>query len=225
METRPARNFKVKRFCSSGNSEVMSSSLPVLPAPVEEKFPKPPDSQQVMMDRELRSAPVVPHHTPFVSNSAVIGPLYSSASGFSSDLHFSSMSPNERHHNGASFVSHSPNVGTSFLSTPSHSGSFYPTTSNHLGESTEVPWCPEPIQGILDYSDNIAATNNQIHHSCDVASDDLAKQNEWWTDLMNDDWKDILNETNASECQPKVLHSINWKFEAYYIPDIVQEFY
>ncbi|XP_008785163.2 protein PHOSPHATE STARVATION RESPONSE 2-like [Phoenix dactylifera] len=203
METRPVKNFKVKQFCGSGNSEVMSSSLPVLPAPLEEKFPKLPDSQQVSMERELRSTPLIPLRTPFVSNSAVVGPLYSSASGFSSDLHFSSMAPNERHHNGASFVSQSPNVGIPFPSTPSHSGSFCPATSNHPRESADVSWCPEPIQGMLDYSDNITAGNNQIQSSCDVASDDLAKQNEWWTDLMNDDWKDILNETSASECQTK----------------------
>ncbi|KAG1361872.1 protein PHOSPHATE STARVATION RESPONSE 2 [Cocos nucifera] len=157
------------------------------------------------MERELRSTSIIPHHAPFVSNSAVVGPLYSSASGFSSDLHFSSMSPNERHHNGASFVSQSPNVGLSFPSTPSHSRSFCPTTSNHPRESTEVPWCPEPIHSMLDYSDNIAANNNQIQNSCDVASGDLAKQNEWWTDLMNDDWKDILNETGAPECQLKAV--------------------
>ncbi|XP_010934244.1 protein PHOSPHATE STARVATION RESPONSE 2 [Elaeis guineensis] len=205
METHPVKNCKAKQFCSSGNSEVMSSSLPVLPAPLEEKFPKLPDSQQVLMERELRSTSSIPHHSPFVSNSAVVGPLYSSASGFSSDLHFSSMSPHERHHNGASFVSQSPNVGLSFASTPSHSGSFCPITSNHPRESTEVSWCPEPIHSMLDYSDNIAASNNQIQNSCDMASDDLAKQNEWWTDLMNDDWKDILNETSAPECQPKAV--------------------
>ncbi|XP_008801249.2 protein PHOSPHATE STARVATION RESPONSE 2-like [Phoenix dactylifera] len=207
METQRVKNFNVKHFRSTGNSEVMSSSLPVLPAPFEKKFPKLPDSQQLSVERELRSSPIIPHHTPFVSNSGVVGPLYSSASGFSSDLHFSSVSPNVRHPNGSSFVSRSSNVGISFPSTPSHSGAFQSSTVNHPRESTKVTWCPEPIQSMIDYSDNITDGNNEIQNSCDVVSDDFAKQNEWWTDLMNEDWKDILNETSATVSQPKAMQS------------------
>ncbi|XP_010920302.2 protein PHOSPHATE STARVATION RESPONSE 2 [Elaeis guineensis] len=207
METQPMKNFNVKQLCSTGNSEVMSSSLPVLPTPLEEKFPKLPDSQQLSVERELRSSPIIPPHTPFVSNSGVVGPLYSSASGISLDLHFSSVSPNERHPNGASFISQSSNVGISFPSTPPPTGAFQSLTGNDPRESTEVTWCPEPIQSMIGYSDNITDGNNEIQNSCDVVSDDLAKQNEWWTDLMNEDWKDILNETGAHESQPKAMQS------------------
>ncbi|KAG1354010.1 putative protein PHOSPHATE STARVATION RESPONSE 2 [Cocos nucifera] len=207
METQPMNNFNVKQFHSTGNSEVMSSSLPVLPTPLEEKFPKLPDSQQLSVERELRSSPIISRHTPFVSNSGVVGPLYSSASGISLDLHFSSVSPNERHPNGASFVSQSSNVGISFPSTPPL-GAFQSSTGNDPRESPEVTWCPEPpIQSMIGYSDSIPDGNNEIQNSCDVVSDDLARQNEWWTDLMNEDWKDILNETGAPESQPKAMES------------------
>jgi hypothetical protein len=49
------------------------------------------------------------------------------------------------------------------------------------------------------YTDNIAAPDdNQIQSICPaMTSDETAKQNDWWADIMNDDWKVILARRNS----------------------------
>ncbi|XP_020599553.1 protein PHOSPHATE STARVATION RESPONSE 2-like [Phalaenopsis equestris] len=88
--------------------------------------------------------------------------------------------------------------------------------SNYPLEATGISWVPESIQDIFRYSDNMhigssqlqnSPINNQIKNSVIAASDDLAKQNEWW-DLGSEDWKDLLNDPVGPETQLKVpLHS------------------
>nr|DAD21527.1 TPA_asm: hypothetical protein HUJ06_022990 [Nelumbo nucifera] len=50
----------------------MSSSSPVLPTSLEEKYPKLPDSQQVSLEREIMANSVPPHATQLASNSGVV---------------------------------------------------------------------------------------------------------------------------------------------------------
>ncbi|XP_064952068.1 protein PHOSPHATE STARVATION RESPONSE 2 isoform X2 [Musa acuminata AAA Group] len=161
METRsalPMGKLNMEQLGDARSSGVMSSTLPVRPNNSGEKFPKIPDSQLVLMDREIRSNPLPSDYTPFVSDGGNVGPLFSSPSGLSSDLHFSSSLPHERH--------------------------------------TNVTWCPETVQGI---------GNSKINDSLIVVSNDLSKQNEWWSDIMNVDWKDLLNDTTIAESQSKVV--------------------
>ena len=213
------QKLEVKQLYSIELSGVMSSSLPVLPITLEENYPKLPDSQQVSMERETRSNPVNPLNTPFVSNSGVVGPLISSASGFTSDLQFSPISSHVRQPNSAAFIPQSQDSGTALPSTcPSHLGTFQSPSSNYSRESNEITCCQSPLQTVLDYSDEATIRNNQIQSSSIVVSDDINQQNEWWTQLANEDWKDILDETTASEPQAKVSC-----LYLYYIIDIVQE--
>ncbi|RWW02622.1 hypothetical protein BHE74_00050369 [Ensete ventricosum] len=44
-----------------------------------------------------------------------------------------------------------------------------------------------------------------------MVSDDLSKQNEWWTDIIDEDWKEILNETTAIESQPKKYRTARYR--------------
>lgn len=174
----------------------MSSSFPILPIPVEQKYPKLPDCQQVSMERELRSNPFTPH-SHFGSNNGSVGPL------FSSDLHHSSISPHVRQPTGAPFIAQSPINGASLPSIyPSHTGSFQPSSSNYPSESTEIGWSQEPL--FLEYPVDVNAGSNQIKCDSVVASDDLTKQNEWLSDLMIDDW---INDTSTTEPQPKVSYT------------------
>jgi len=171
------------------------------------------------MERELRNNPVNPLNTPFVSTSEVVGPLISSASGFTSDLQFSSISPHVRQPNSAAFIPLSQNSGTCLPSTcPSHLGTFQSLSSDYSRESNEITCCQSPLQTVLDYTDEVSTRSNQIQSSSIMASDDLNQQNEWWTQLVNEDWKDILDETTASEPQVKVSC-----LYLYYIKVIVQE--
>ncbi|CAL9780790.1 unnamed protein product [Musa acuminata subsp. burmannicoides] len=189
----------------NGSYGLMSSSLPVLPTPSEEKFPKLTDLQQVSVEREIRNIALASHHTPFISDGGIVGSLYSSPSGFSSELNGSSLSLHEGH---PLFATQSPRFGVSLHPTnPSCTGTIQPITTNFPRQSTEVAWCPDAVDSILDFTDNNIGVDNQMPSNSAMVSDDLSKQNEWWTDIIDEDWKEILNETTAIESHPKVVYS------------------
>lgn len=198
MAARPAlsmRRSDTKQLSTLGVTGAMSSSLPVIPTPLEERYPK------MTVERELRTSPVVAQATPSGSNSAVVGHLFSSASGFSSDLHYSSISQHERHSISAPFISQSSNSSSSvLLSHSSHSGVFQSETSNSFIKENN-DWCADPLQGFLDFSDNVSVQNSQIQ-GCVVSSEDTVKRTDWqeWADqLIADDdslgpnWSELVD--------------------------------
>eukprot|EP00262_Sarcandra_glabra_P021969 TRINITY_DN9491_c0_g1_i1.p1 TRINITY_DN9491_c0_g1~~TRINITY_DN9491_c0_g1_i1.p1 ORF type:complete len:498 (-),score=97.88 TRINITY_DN9491_c0_g1_i1:359-1852(-) len=210
------RRLDTQQLSNSGVAGAMSSSLPVFSTPLEGKYLKLPDSRQVSSDREVGSNPVAPLPTPLVSNSGVIGPLFSSASGYSSDLHISSISPSDRNSRTAPFISQSSNSQTYFPAThSSHSGLFHPTTSSHFTkENGEVNWCTDPLEGFLDFPDNASIQNSQIQ-SIDMTSEDHTKQSDLqeWADLLMtvDDTvapslSDLAVDTNVTHPEPKVIY-------------------
>nr|XP_009400178.1 PREDICTED: protein PHOSPHATE STARVATION RESPONSE 2 isoform X2 [Musa acuminata subsp. malaccensis] len=201
----PARKVNVEQLCTSGGSGVVSSSLPVLPTTVEE-FPKLPDSQNILTGKQIRSDQLTSHYTPFVADSGNVQPLYPSPSGFSSDLDISSILPQERHTNSTPLVSQSLNEVCLPSAYSSYTGAFQVSTSNIPKDPTEVTWCPDSDQGILNCSDDGITGNNQIQSNSIVMSDDLNKQNEWWSEIMNEDWEELLNDKTVAESQPKVVY-------------------
>eukprot|EP00268_Persea_americana_P021507 TRINITY_DN2146_c0_g1_i2.p1 TRINITY_DN2146_c0_g1~~TRINITY_DN2146_c0_g1_i2.p1 ORF type:complete len:446 (+),score=112.57 TRINITY_DN2146_c0_g1_i2:258-1595(+) len=182
----------------------MSSPLPALP-----KYPKMPEAQEVSLGREMRTTPATARATSLVSDSAVVGHLFSSDSGFSSDLHFSSNSLPERHSFNAPFISQSSNISTSvLLPDSSHSGLFQSETlSSSATENTE--WCTDPLQGFLDFPDNVSVHNSQIQSS-GVSSEDQVRQNDWQEWFIADDdnlapnWNDLVD-VSAVDPEPKTL--------------------
>ncbi|XP_058094801.1 protein PHOSPHATE STARVATION RESPONSE 1-like [Magnolia sinica] len=215
MEARPAlsiRRSDPKQLSNLGASGAMSSSMPILPISLQEKYPKMPDSQQVSIERELRTVSMAQHVNPSVSNSAVVGHLFSSASGFSSDLHFSSASTLERHAKHTPFISQSSNSGASLpLTHSSHTGLFQSVTSSSFAKENSE-WCSDTLQGILDLPDNVPLQNSQMQSGGGVASEDCARQSDWqeWVDpLINDDdnlatdWSDLLVDANVADLEPK----------------------
>nr|XP_009397551.1 PREDICTED: protein PHOSPHATE STARVATION RESPONSE 2-like isoform X3 [Musa acuminata subsp. malaccensis] len=198
METHsalPVGNLNMQQFCNSGSSGVMSSSLPVLPNTLEEKFPELPDPQHVPLEREIQRNPLPSQR-----------PLFSSPSGFSPDLTFSSTLAHERHTNNTPFVSRSLNAGVSLPSTYLSNMEIFQVPNNFPKDPTEITWCPDSVQGMLNCSDGVIMGNNQIQNSSNKVSNDLNKQNEWWSDIMNVDWKDLFDDTTISESQPKVVY-------------------
>eukprot|EP00268_Persea_americana_P032117 TRINITY_DN3148_c0_g2_i6.p1 TRINITY_DN3148_c0_g2~~TRINITY_DN3148_c0_g2_i6.p1 ORF type:complete len:469 (+),score=113.18 TRINITY_DN3148_c0_g2_i6:190-1596(+) len=211
MEVRPASTLQrsdMKHLSNLGVSSVKPSSLPVLPVPVEERYPSLPDSQQVSLERELRADVMAPHTSP-VSNSYVVGNLFSLASEFSSDLHFSSSSTQGRHLRNGPFISQSSNREISFPSThSSHSGLFQSATSSGYTQENE-DWCTDALQGFLDFSDDVSIPNNAIHTSHGVSFEDHTKQSDWheWTDqlITNGDTLDAnWNDLNANVTEPEL---------------------
>ncbi|XP_074565202.1 protein PHOSPHATE STARVATION RESPONSE 1-like isoform X2 [Curcuma longa] len=87
-----------------------------------------------------------------------------------------------------------------------HHFSFSTDERNIQGLSTEGTWCADQIQGALDSSDNVIAGNNQVRSGFIELPDDINRQDEWWTDMMNDDWKELLDDTTVNESHPKVSY-------------------
>ncbi|XP_077226925.1 protein PHOSPHATE STARVATION RESPONSE 1-like [Tasmannia lanceolata] len=219
MEARPALSMRrsessdPKQFSNLGVSGAMSSSSPVLPIPFEDKYPQLPDYQQVSLERELRTNPVSLHPTPQPSNSAFVGHLFSSASGFSSDLHFSSISSHERHSRSVPFLSHSSNLT---LTHSCGSGLFQSETPSSFTKQ-DSEWCTDPLQAFLDFPDNISIQQSQVHNSGSVSSEDHTKRTDWqdWADqlITVDDplasnWSDNLVDANVPDLEPKIINQV-----------------
>ncbi|KAK9281518.1 hypothetical protein L1049_004421 [Liquidambar formosana] len=187
MEARPALSIQrsgAKQLSNLGASGALSSSLPVLPTSLEETYPKLPESQQVSLERELMTRPLAMHATPLPSSSGVVGHMFSSSSGFSTDLHYSSVSLHEKHSRKTPFISQSSTNGASLpLTHSSHSGMLQSPASNHFTkENNNASWCTDSLPGFLDFPVNTPVQNNQIESSsCSgvMASEDFGKRNDW----------------------------------------------
>ncbi|XP_059626075.1 protein PHOSPHATE STARVATION RESPONSE 1 [Cornus florida] len=225
MEARPALSIQrsgARQLSNLGASGALSSSLPVLPTNMEERYPNLQDSQQVSMERELMQNPSA-FHSSLPSNSGVVGHMFSSSSGYSSDLHFSSVAPHEKHSGKAPFLSQSSNCGASMPFThSSHSGVFPSTVSSHYTrQSNNDSWRTDSLPDFFDYPVNTPGQNNQIDSTnsdgCVMVSEDLGKQNDWqeWADqLITDDdalasnWNDLLVDTHVADPEPKMAYQV-----------------
>nr|GLL42733.1 protein PHR1-LIKE 1-like isoform X1 [Ipomoea trifida] len=216
MEARPALSIQrvgSRQLNNFGASGALSSSLPVLPTNLEGKYPKLPDSQQISLERETMQCP--PAVAPLSSNSEVAGLMFSSSSGFSSDLHFSSASPLEKHSRQPPFISQSTNNESSMLLPDS--GVLQSTASSHYSKENIGPWSTDSLTDFLDYPINTPAHSGQLQCSnnadCAITSEDLGKRNDWqeWADqLITDDdalaanWSDIIADTSTADPKPKL---------------------
>ncbi|XP_006657651.1 protein PHOSPHATE STARVATION RESPONSE 2 [Oryza brachyantha] len=184
------------------------SPLPAIPVTLDENFPRIPDGQNVSRERELRSTQLPPHqnqstvaplHGQFQSSTGSVGPLRSSQ-----EIRFSSVSNHEQYTNANPYNSQTPRTGSS---TTVNYGSQYGGFEHSL---TDFPrdagptWCPDPVDGLLGYSDDVPSENNLTESNSIAATDELAKQSEWWNDFMNYDWKDVVDNTSCPETQPQV---------------------
>ncbi|GMY06248.1 protein PHOSPHATE STARVATION RESPONSE 1, partial [Fagus crenata] len=218
MEARPALSFQrsgAKQLSSMGMSGPLSSSLPVLPTPLEETYPKLPDSQQFSMERELVTRPFN-HMSHLPSNSSVVGHMFSSSSGFSTDLHYSSLSPHEKHSKHTPFISQSSTIGVSLpITHSSHLGSLQSTTSSHYAKENSASWQTDSLPSFLDFPVNTPIENSQVESSsCNavLASEEFSK---WADQLITDDdaltsnWNELLGDTNVTDLEPKMAYHVS----------------
>lgn len=165
-------------------------------SPLEDKYPKSPDPQQVITGREF-----MPHNftalPPVSSTSGAIGHIFSSSSGTSSNLHYSSVITHEN---------------------PSEKAPVLQSTasSQYMKENNNNSWCTDSLTDFLDYPQNapIQSSNLELNQSAIIMpSEDLGKQNDWqnWADqliteddVMTPDWNEILIDTNIADPEPKV---------------------
>ncbi|XP_068666130.1 protein PHOSPHATE STARVATION RESPONSE 2-like [Aristolochia californica] len=195
---------EMKELSHIGVSGVTSSSLPVLPVALEQKHPKLPDSQQVSIERELRT--MNPHPTPLLSNSSVVGHLFSTVSGFSSDLQFSPIVHNDRSQSYP-FVSHSSNSGESLPLTSSSQMTLYQPATCGSFPKEPSDWSANAIQNFLEFPENPVSFQQNLIQSSGMIPGDPSKRNTWQeledqliTD--NDNWCDFLADTNATALEP-----------------------
>lgn len=205
MEARPAvsvQSVVASQLSNCGASGALSSSLSIFPTALGEKYPKFPDLQQASMGKELKQHPATVVSS-LPSNSGAVGLMFSSSSGFSADLQFSSVSPQEKHSGTAPFISQSTYSETS-IQLP-HSGVLQSTASSQYLNENHEPWCIDPLPNFLDYSMDNPVQNSQVASS--------NKQSDWqeWADLvLNDedalpsDWNDIIADTSIGDSELKV---------------------
>ncbi|VAI06046.1 unnamed protein product [Triticum turgidum subsp. durum] len=178
----------------SHNSRVsggMSSSLPILPNSLKETFHGPYNPQLTPMQRQLTSD-LVPLHQSALPSATLHPRAGAMRSSYAASLGYS---PNPLdsalNHERQSMVA-------PFAPQPSNIEVFQTLSNNIPGGHTEATWFPGSADGLSDYRDNIPASGSQIQNGGPaVTSDVVAKQNEWWAEIMNDDWRDILDATAA----------------------------
>ncbi|KAM3228721.1 hypothetical protein ACQJBY_059990 [Aegilops geniculata] len=187
----------------SHNSRVsggMSSSLPILPNSLKETFHGPYNPQLTPMQRQLTSD-LVPLHQSALPSATLHPRAGAMRSSYAASLGYSpnplDSAPN---HERQSMVA-------PFAPQPSDIEVFQTLSNNIPGGHTGATWFPGSADGLSDYRDNIPASGSQIQNGGPaVTSDVVAKQNEWWAEIMNDDWRDILDAT-AADPQSKPSNS------------------
>uniref|UniRef100_A0A1J3GEQ7 Protein PHR1-LIKE 1 n=1 Tax=Noccaea caerulescens TaxID=107243 RepID=A0A1J3GEQ7_NOCCA len=187
MEARPVQR--------SGSSNLArTSSIPSTPNPsvsvsvaAEDVFMRSDNNSQ-LMSRPLGQT----YHLLSSSNGGAVGHICSSSSsGFSTNLHYSSMVSHEKHYAGSS----------------SNAAAAQAHLISQASTPNDSSWCPDSLQGgFLDFPEN----NSQIEDGGGIgaAFDDIHKRNDWqeWADhlitdedpLMSTNWNDLLLETSSN---------------------------
>nr|XP_043609175.1 protein PHOSPHATE STARVATION RESPONSE 1 [Erigeron canadensis]XP_043609176.1 protein PHOSPHATE STARVATION RESPONSE 1 [Erigeron canadensis] len=138
------------------------------------------------------------HQTSFTSGA--VGHIFSSSSGLSSDLHYSSVTSHEKHSERLSFI---PQCAGVLQSTAS---------SQYIKENNNNSWSTDSLTDFLDYPQSVPIQSSNLEQNI-MPSDDLSKQNDWqdWADnlitvddAMTSDWNDILIDTNIIDPEPKM---------------------
>lgn len=202
MERLMIRRSSVGQITSLGASGALSSSLPVLSSGLnEKKYPKLPESQHVSVQRELSTSPVTISSS-LTCESGAVGPMFSSSSGFVSDLHFPSDLPSEKYSRKSPFISQSSNRRM--------------MQSTNLGNNDS--WSTDSLPNFFDYPVNSPSRTSLIGSSNSggggdvVAAEDPGKHkwHDWADQLINDNdsltsnWNEIFVDNNIDDPEPKM---------------------
>ncbi|KAF5185031.1 Phosphate starvation response [Thalictrum thalictroides] len=212
MEVRSALSIRgsgTKQLVNSGISVAMSSSLPVHPIALEKQYSQFPNSQQMSEEGGLLTNSLVPHTNLYATNSGAVGHIFSSSSGSTSDLHFSTVSSHENDSSSTPFNSQLLNNGTTFAFPHSSQSEIFGCTDivSYSKENNNVSWGEDSLQVLLDFPENVPVENRQLENS----GTDIMKQSDWqaWDHFITDveplgsDWSGILVNTNANQCEQK----------------------
>ena len=160
------------------------------------------------MERELVSRRFV-HSSHLHSSSGVVGHIFSSSPGFSTDLHYSSVSFYENQ-SDVPFVTE-PSANGVLLN--SHSELL--SSTNHPTGENGNSWRSDALPGFREAPESNPVGGSRVeNNSCSslMVSEDFSKENDWqeWTDrLITDDplssnWSDLLVDADVVDLEPKV---------------------
>lgn len=196
-----------------GASGATSTSLPNLPSPLAEKYPKLPDSLQVTSEPELTTNSLSSLPAPLSSRSETVGHQFSSTSGFPKDLKYPSFSSQNGRSQNYPFLSQSRTEEASLETGPFAGVQSKQLNSCHLGNNN-IPWSTEAVQDFPDFSRNIPVQNDQVESLSGVmVSEDHVKKNDWhdWADQLisvddpiDSNWSDLLVDVNVPDPDSKV---------------------
>lgn len=193
----------------------MSSSLPVLPTPLEEKYPKLPNSFQVSAEMKMMTNLISPQAHPLASNNGTVGYMLSSDFVFPKDINLSSFSSNSSSSQNSLFIPQSSTNGVSLPPISSSGIEIQSTPSVTFSrERKENSWCTDSLKDFLDFPENVPIhNNNQVEGSGGGMSyEDCAKTTDWpdWADqFLNDDdslepnWNGLLIDVDVPDPEPK----------------------
>ncbi|KAG6571544.1 Protein PHOSPHATE STARVATION RESPONSE 1, partial [Cucurbita argyrosperma subsp. sororia] len=165
---------------------------------------------RVSMERELVSRRFV-HSSYLHSSSGVVGHIFSSSPGFSTDLHYSSVSFYENQ-SDAPFV---PEPSANGVLLNSHSELL--SSKNHPTGENGNSWRSDALPGFREAPESNPVGGSRVENdSCSslMVSEDFSKDNDWqeWTDrLITDDplssnWSDLLVDADVVDLEPKMVH-------------------
>ncbi|KAK8711669.1 hypothetical protein V6N13_146944 [Hibiscus sabdariffa] len=192
MEARPALSIQrsgASQLSNHGVSGGLSPSLPVLSTHLEETYQEFSDTQEVHAEKELMTRPLA-HTTRLPTNNGVVGHIFSTSSGFSSDIHYSSALPNEKHSRNSPFISQLP-TNTAALPLSQSSNSLLPqsTIPIHCNKENSGSWCTDP--DFLDFPE----WADQL-----ITGDDALASN--WNELLVDNVTDLEPKTTYQVAKP-----------------------
>ncbi|CAA0823942.1 phosphate starvation response 1 [Striga hermonthica] len=226
MEAKPPLSIQRSRsgqISNFGASADMSSSFPVLPAPLHETCPRFSDSHNVALNREQLVHQPATAVSQLSSDSGLVGHIFSSSSGFSTDLQFSTMQQHGQHPRQSPFISQSTSSGKSaVLPNPVDSRVLQSTASSQFNKENDDSWCADTLPDFLDFPMSTAMLDSQLDDSncgsITVPPEDFGKQSDWqdWADQLitdNDalttDWNGLLGDASVADLEPKIPQPSN----------------
>ncbi|KAL9239061.1 hypothetical protein vseg_013416 [Gypsophila vaccaria] len=218
MDGHPALSIQRPGGMQLGASGALSSSLPVIPSISGEKYRKLPETRQVSMEKELVTDPLVFHSNSLPSNGKIVGHTWSSSSGYSTGVTFSSTA-HEKHSTNAPYINPLAHNGSSLAPEASNYSDFINSTaSSNYNRGKPLSWCSETVLGFSDVSCQTPIQDSNLQGNISSGSslttqEELAKRNDWqeWADqLLTDNeslsscWNEMLLDSNTCDQGQKV---------------------
>ncbi|KAJ4720871.1 Protein PHR1-LIKE 1 [Melia azedarach] len=182
MSTHPTSFIQgsAAKLSNLGVSATMSSSFPVLPPSLEEKYSKLPTSN------------------PLAPQTSV------SSSRFPSNMHASSVSTHERYSQNSPFISQSSRDGGRLPSSHFSTSEVHHTPLiNHPEENKDISWGIDPLQDFLDFPENDPVQTGLMENTGDISSHEWADQLISVDDGPDLNWSEVLADVNARDARSK----------------------